>query len=134
MVKRMINDSRARFFESLEQDIKANTKRFWSVFKLGNKASSVPEQISVPSSSKNTATCVTSVRNVVFSSVDIAEAFNQHLHRYFLATQKNLVPNYLLLAVQSFKIYPSHPARLPLHFVPLTSAKQLDLMRSRQGY
>ena len=78
MVKRMISDSRARFFESLEQDIKANPKRFWSVFKLGNKASRVPEQMSVPSSSKNTATGVTSVRKVVSSSVDIAEAFNQH--------------------------------------------------------
>ena len=71
MVKRMISDSRARFFESLEQDIKANPKRFWSVFKLGNKASSVPEQMSVPSSSKNTATGVTSVRKVVSSSVNI---------------------------------------------------------------
>ena len=84
MVKRMISDSRARFFESLEQDIKANPKRFWSVFKLGNKASSVPEQMSVPSSSKNTATGVTSVRKVVsISSVDIAEAFIQHFASVF---------------------------------------------------
>ena len=83
MVKRMISDSRARFFESLEQDIKANPKRFWSIFKLGNKASSVPEQMSVPSSSKNTATGVTSVRKVVSSSVDIAEAFNQHFASVF---------------------------------------------------
>ena len=52
MVKRMISDSRARFFESLEQDIKANPKRFWSIFKLGNKVSSIPEQMSVTSSSK----------------------------------------------------------------------------------
>jgi hypothetical protein len=84
MVKRMISDSWARFFESLEQDIKANPKRFWSVFKLGSKASSVPEKMSVPSSSKNTATGVTSVRKVVSSSVDIAEAFNQHFACIFV--------------------------------------------------
>ncbi|CAB4045460.1 Hypothetical predicted protein [Paramuricea clavata] len=39
--------------------------------------------MSVPSSSKNTATGVTSVRKVVSSSVDIAEAFNQHFASVF---------------------------------------------------
>ena len=39
--------------------------------------------MSVPSSSKNTATGITSVRKVVSSSVDIAEAFNQHFASVF---------------------------------------------------
>ncbi|CAB4019872.1 Hypothetical predicted protein, partial [Paramuricea clavata] len=39
--------------------------------------------MSVPSSSKNTATGVTSVRKVVSSSVNIAEAFNQHFASVF---------------------------------------------------
>ena len=40
-VKRMISETRARYFESLEHDIQSNPKRFWSAFKLSDKASSV---------------------------------------------------------------------------------------------
>ena len=44
----MIRERRTRFFESLEQDIRENPKRFWSMFKLRDKVKSLPEQISIP--------------------------------------------------------------------------------------
>ena len=82
-VKHMIRESRTRFFELLEQDIRENPKRFWSIFKLSDKVRSVPEQMSTPSNSKDTATRVAPDRKVVSSSVDIAEAFNQHFTSVF---------------------------------------------------
>ena len=85
IVKHMIRESRTRFFESLEQDIKENPKRFWSILKLSDKVRSVPEQMSIPSNSQNTATRVAPDRTVVSSSVDIAEAFNQHFTSVFLS-------------------------------------------------
>ena len=81
----MIRESRTRFFESLEQDIKENRKRFWSIFKLSDKVRSVPQQMSLPSNSQDTATRVPPDRKVVSSSVDIAEAFNQPFTSKFLS-------------------------------------------------
>ena len=82
-VKHMIRESRTRFFESLEQDSRENPKRFWSIFKLSDKVRSVPEQMSIPSNSQDTATRVAPDRKVVSSSVDIAEAFNDNFTSVF---------------------------------------------------
>ena len=52
-VKRTISESRARYFETLEQDIQSNSKRFWSAFKLSDKAScSVPHKCQYRQQSK----------------------------------------------------------------------------------
>ena len=81
-VKRLISESRARYFESLEQDIQSNPKRFWSAFKLSNKASSVPQQVSILSTIHDTVTGKP-VRKLVSSPVEIAEAFNNHFTSIF---------------------------------------------------
>ena len=78
----MISESRARFFESLEQEATLNV-RFWSVFKLSDKGRSVSQQMSIPFSSQNTATWVVPGRKVVSSSDDITKAFNQHFTSVF---------------------------------------------------
>ena len=82
-VKHMIRESRTRFFESLQQDSRENPKRFWSIFKLSDKVRSVPEQMSTPFNSQDTATRVAPNRKVVSSSVDIAEAFNDNFTSVF---------------------------------------------------
>ena len=64
-VKRMISDSRAKYFENLEQDIVTNPKRFWSVFKISKKATSVPAQMSIPSETKDTDTNVKVDRKLI---------------------------------------------------------------------
>ena len=88
----MIRERRTRFFESLEQDIKENPKQFWSIFKLSDKVRSVPEQMSIPSNSQDTTTRVAPDRKVVSSSVDIAEAFNQHFTSVFLSDTEESRP------------------------------------------
>ena len=41
-VKRMITESRGQFFENISEALSNNPKRFWSVFKISSKRSSVP--------------------------------------------------------------------------------------------
>ena len=81
-VKRMISETRARYFESLEQDIQSNPKRFWSAFKLSDKESSVPQQVSIPSTIHDTVTGKL-VRKLVSNPVEIAEIFNNHFTSIF---------------------------------------------------
>ena len=82
-VKRMISDSRTKYFENLEQDIVTNPKRFWSVFKISKKATSVPAQMSVPSDTKDTDTNVKVDRKLISNPVEIAEHFNKYFTSIF---------------------------------------------------
>ena len=50
-VKQPVNESRTHFFETIDVDLCNNPKRFWSVFKLKSKSSSVPEIVSIRSGS-----------------------------------------------------------------------------------
>ena len=50
-MKQLVNESRAHFFETIDVDLRNNPKRFWSVFKLKSKSSSVPEIVSMRSGS-----------------------------------------------------------------------------------
>ena len=76
-VKHLISNSRARFFETLNEDLPNNNKRFWSLFNLKTKDSSVPEKVSMKVSglepaSVHSASCprdVAEIFNVYFSSV-----------------------------------------------------------------
>ena len=69
-VKQLVNESRTHFFETIDVDLRNNPKRFWSVFKLRSKSSSVPEIVSMRSGS-----------DAVYSAscpADIAELFNNY--------------------------------------------------------
>ncbi len=69
-VKQLVNESRTHFFENINDDLHNNPKRFWSIFKLKNKSSSVPETVYIGSGS--TAEFSTSCPG------DVAELFNKY--------------------------------------------------------
>ena len=77
-VKTMVRESRERFYNSLDANFKTNPKRFWSIFKLNNKQSSVPDIMSMgnavePESSQtcdvSTPTAIANLFNRYFTSV-----------------------------------------------------------------
>ena len=108
-VKRTISESRARYFESLEQDIQSNPKRFWSAFKLSDKAScSVPQQVSIPSTIKDTVTGKP-VRELVSSPVEIASTIT--LHPYSPVIHSNFAHIYHLPAAHHFAKSLSFPVK-----------------------
>ncbi|CAB4040859.1 Hypothetical predicted protein, partial [Paramuricea clavata] len=72
-VKQLISNGRAHFFETLDVDIQNNPKRFWSLFKLNSRDSSVPRIVSMGASESDTA----SVRSASCPR-DIAELFNDY--------------------------------------------------------
>ena len=47
-VKKLLRESREKFFQSVDNSFKVNPKRFWSVLTHKNKSCSIPNQISVP--------------------------------------------------------------------------------------
>jgi hypothetical protein len=49
-VKQLISNGRAHFFETIDADIQNNPKRFWSLFKLKSRDSSVPRIVSMGAS------------------------------------------------------------------------------------
>jgi hypothetical protein len=133
-VKRLISESRARYFESLEQDIQSNTKRFWSAFKLSNKASSVPQQVSIPSTFHDTVTGKP-VLKLVSSPVEIAEAFNNHFTSIVSSYTVEPCPQLPLSSGPEFsEISLSLLAKSSPPFVHLMLLKQLDLTRSGQDF
>ena len=77
LVKQLISEGKARFFETLEDDLRNNSKRFWSFFKLKTKDSSVPAKVSMgvggsDPTSVQPASCprdIVELFNVYFSSV-----------------------------------------------------------------
>ena len=69
-VKRLVAESRENFYNSLDADLRSNPKRFWSVFKLNNKESSLPESVSVGSTAGQTSPARSAeVFNDYFASV-----------------------------------------------------------------
>ena len=48
-VKKMVKKSRASLFNSLDSTFQSNLKRFWSIFKLNNKQTTIPNTMSMNS-------------------------------------------------------------------------------------
>jgi hypothetical protein len=76
----MVRESRERFYNSFDAIFQTNPKRFWSIFKLNNKQSSVPHIMSMgnaaePESSQTydvstpTPTAIANLFNRYFTSV-----------------------------------------------------------------
>ena len=134
-VKHMIRESRTRFFESLEQDITENPKRFWSIFKLSDKVKSVLQQMSLPSNKQDTATGVAPDRIVVSSSVDIAEAFNQHFTSVFSSDTEESRPQLTPIDGPVLEEISLSPCEVVAALRSLdVTPKTLDRMESPQGY
>jgi hypothetical protein len=134
-VKRMISDSRAKYFENFEQDIVTNAKRFWSVFKIRKKATSVPEQMSVPSDTKDTDTNVKVDRKLISCNpVEIAEHFNRYFTSIFSCDSVESPTQLPPINCQSFQRFPSRLSKWHPHFVHLMSAKHQDLMELMQDF
>jgi hypothetical protein len=77
-VKKMVRESRERFYNSLDTIFQTNPKRFWSIFKLNNKQPSVPDTTPMgnavePESSQtrdvSTPTATANLFNRYFTSV-----------------------------------------------------------------
>ena len=132
-VKRTISESRARYFESLEQDIQSNPKRFWSAFKLSDKAScSVPQQVSIPSTIKDTVTGKP-VWELVSSPVEIAEVFNNHFTSIFSSDTLELRPHLPPASGPSFCEISLSPCEVAaaLHSLDVTIASGPDEITAR---
>ena len=72
-VKQLVSYYRAHFFQSLDADLHTNPKRFWSLFKLKTKDSTVPGNVSLGASESDSAP----VRSASCPR-DIAEVFNDY--------------------------------------------------------
>jgi hypothetical protein len=46
-IKRMLRNSRSKYFDSICSSRGLNPKRFWSLFKLNNKTRNIPQKLSV---------------------------------------------------------------------------------------
>ena len=76
-VKKLIRESRSKFFSSLNTTFQTNPKRFWSIFKLKNKQSSVPNVISMKNGTESksnlhkvsTLTAIANLFNTYFTSM-----------------------------------------------------------------
>lgn len=79
-VKKMVRESRASFFNSLDANFQSNSNRFWSIFKLNNKQSSTPDIMSM----SNAAESVSSQpRTVSTTPAAIADLFNNYFTSVF---------------------------------------------------
>ena len=72
-MKRLVWYYRAHFFQSIDADLHTNPKRFWSLFKLKKKDSTVPGNVSLGGSESDSAP----VRSASCPR-DIAEVFNDY--------------------------------------------------------
>ena len=72
-VKQLVSYNRAHFFQSLDADLHTNPKRFWSLFKLKTKDSTVPGNVSLGASESDSAP----VRSASCPQ-DIAKVFNDY--------------------------------------------------------
>ena len=72
-VKRMITESRGQFFENISEALSNNPKRFWSVFKISSKRSSVPGIMTMGSNGLDS----NPVRSASCAR-DIADLFNDY--------------------------------------------------------
>lgn len=78
-VKKLVRESRVSFFNSLDGYFKSNPKRFWSIFKLNNKQSSVPDMMSM----NNDDEPASSHPRTVSTPAAIADLFNNYFTSVF---------------------------------------------------
>ena len=78
-VKKMVKSSRKNFFSSLDVNFQLNPKRFWSIFKLTNKESSIPESMSMG----NADVSASSQFRTASTPITIAEIFNNYFSSVF---------------------------------------------------
>ena len=74
-IKRMLRNSRSKYFDSICSSRGLNPKRFWSLFKLNNKIRNIPQKLSV----KVTET----KRTFAGNPADIAALFNNYFTSIF---------------------------------------------------
>ena len=74
-VNYLVSDSRARFLDTFNENLSDKTKRFWLLFKLEIKDSSVPEKVSM----KVIGSDAVSVHSKSCPR-DVAEIFNDTFH------------------------------------------------------
>ncbi|CAB4001257.1 Hypothetical predicted protein [Paramuricea clavata] len=82
--KRLIKESREKFFGSLSGALPSNPKLFWSFFETTTKSSRIPQQVSVATGNKD------SPRLDCTNQKQAAEMFNDYFHSVFL-TEKVLL-------------------------------------------
>ena len=82
----MVRESRGRFYNFLDANFKTNPKRFWSIFKLNNKQSSVPDIMSMGNAveTESSQTCDVSTPTA------IANLFNRYFTSAFSSDHDNL--------------------------------------------
>ena len=78
-VKKMVKTSRKNFFSSLDVNFQLNPKRFWSIFKLTNKESIIPESMSMG----NADVSASSQFRTASTPITIAEIFNNYFSSVF---------------------------------------------------
>ena len=78
-VKKLVKSSRKNFFSSLDVNFQLNPKRFWSIFKLTNKESSIPESMSMG----NADVSASSQFRTASTPITIAEIFNNYFSSVF---------------------------------------------------
>ena len=78
-VKTMLAESRAEFYNSLSVDLRLSPKRFWSLFKLKNKTSSVPERMTRGDAEGHASAGV----YTIFTPDAISELYNKHFCSVF---------------------------------------------------
>jgi hypothetical protein len=85
-VKKMVRESRGKFYNFLDANFKTNPKRFWSIFKLNNKQSSVPDIMSMGNAveTESSQTCDVSTPTA------IANLFNRYFTSAFSSDHDNL--------------------------------------------
>ena len=83
----MVRESRESFYNSLDDNFLTNPKRFWSIFKLNNKRSSVPDIMSMG----NAAEPKPSQPCTVSTPMAIANLFNRYFTSVFNNDDENPV-------------------------------------------
>ena len=86
-VQKMVRESRESFYSSLDDNFLTNPKRFWSIFKLNNKRSSVPDIMSMGNATepKPSQPCTVS------TPMAIANLFNRYFASVFNNDDENPV-------------------------------------------
>ena len=82
-VKRMIRDSRKQFFSSIEADMHTNPKRFWSILKTKSKSRSIPDRITMETTTNAQAVHDQARRCSADTPLGIANLFNSYFASVF---------------------------------------------------
>ena len=76
--KKIIKESREKFFESLSVSMTSNPKLFWSFFKTSTKSSRIPQHVSIPTNDAEIPRLFSS------TSKQAADMFNEYFNSVFL--------------------------------------------------